>query len=472
MWQATVEPGWDVDAWRRLARHGVQARVAPDSIDWTGDAPGLLGGRPLVEAACIDEAPRVGRDFLDLARHVLAHREAGRHALMYALLWRIAKGERGLLDFDADPDVRRARLLEKAVTRDMHKMKAFVRFREVPGEAGTFIAWYEPDHFVVDLVAPFFMRRFAGMRWAVVTPDRIATWDGTDLATGPGGTRDAVPDADAGEALWRRYYASIFNPARLNPRAMRAEMPVRFWKGLPEAQELPGLLREAGVRVQAMVERPPEPPRRAIPAPVFPAAPIEGLDGVAAAVRACRACPLWQPATQAVAGEGPRDARLVIIGEQPGEEEDLTGRPFTGPAGRLLDRALAAAGIEREACYLTNAVKHFRFEQRGKRRLHVRASASQQQACRPWLERELDLLAPAAILCLGATAAQAVHGRGFAVLHGRGNWHTGPGGVPVMATVHPAWVLRQPEAAAQEAFDGLVADLRQAAQRVAAAPAD
>lgn len=466
MWRATVEPGWDVDAWRALARHGVQARIPPDEIDWSGGAPGLLGGRALVEAPRVGDAPRVGRAFLDLARHVIAHREPGRHALAYALLWRIAHGERDLLDFDADPDVRRPRLLEKAVTRDMHKMKAFVRFREVPGETDAFVAWYEPDHFVVDLVAPFFMRRFAGMRWAIVTPDRTAAWDGAALATGPGGTRRDLPDADAGEALWRRYYASIFNPARLNPRAMRAEMPVRFWKGLPEAQELPGLLREAGLRVQTMVERAPEPPRRAIPPPVFPAAPTDGLDGLASALRACRACPLWEPATHAVAGEGPRDARLVIVGEQPGDEEDLSGRPFAGPAGRLLDRALAAAGIDRESCYLTNAVKHFRFEQRGKRRLHVRASAAQQQACRPWLERELDLLAPAAILCLGATAARAVLGPGFALMRGRGAWQPGPGSVPVLATVHPSWVLRQPAHAAEAAFDGLVADLAVAARGV------
>ncbi|GAB2521979.1 UdgX family uracil-DNA binding protein [Lysobacter humi (ex Lee et al. 2017)] len=459
MWRATVDPPWDVDAWRAQARAALMAGIAPEMLDWSVSAGGLLAATPVETAPAIREAPRVGRAFLDLARHVLAHRDGDRHALMYRLLWRIAEGERDLLDFAADPDVRRAQQLEKAVTRDAHKAKAFVRFREVPGEANTFVAWYEPDHQVLDLVAPFFMRRFAGMRWAIVTPERSATWDGTELAMGGGGSRGDVPPDDAGEALWRRYYASIFNPARLNPRAMRAEMPQRFWRGLPEAQELPRLMREAGERVHAMVERAPEPPRRVLPAPVFAPAPTEGLAGLAAAVRACRGCPLWQPATQAVAGEGPADAPIVFIGEQPGDEEDLTGRPFTGPAGRLFDRALADIGVDRGRCYVTNAVKHFKFQQRGKRRLHERANAAEQQACRPWLERELALLRPRAIVCLGATAAQALMGRSFALMRERGTWQQGPGGVPLLATVHPSWVLRQPMGDGEAAYAGFIEDL-------------
>lgn len=472
MWRATVEPAWDVDAWRMQARAAWVAGIAPDALDWGGEGGGLLGSQPVSAAPARREAPRVGRAFLDLATHVLAHRDPGRHALLYRLLWRICEGERGLLDFAADPDVRRARQLEKAVTRDAHKAKAFVRFREVPGEPNSFVAWYEPDHFVLDLVAPFFMRRFAGMRWAIVTPDRSARWDGSVLAMGEGGSRADVPSEDAGEALWRRYYASVFNPARVNPKAMRAEMPQRFWKHLPEARELPGLLAGAGERVHGMVERAPTPSRSRIPAPVFAPPPTEGLDGLAAAVRACRACPLWEPATQAVPGDGPPDARIVFVGEQPGDEEDLTGRPFTGPAGRLFERALAEAGIARGDCYVTNAVKHFRFEQRGKRRLHVRAGAAEQRACRPWLDRELELLRPRAIVALGATAAHALMGRGFALMRERGAWHRGPGGVPLLATVHPSWVLRQPAEAGDAPFDGLVADLRVAAAALATPDAD
>ena len=200
---------------------------------------------------------------------------------------------------------------------------------------------------------------------------------------------------------------------------------------------------------------------------MFAPAPVDGLDGLAAAVRACRACPLWQPATQAVAGEGPVDARIVFVGEQPGDEEDLTGRPFTGPAGRLFDRALADVGLERDACYITNAVKHFKFEQRGKRRLHVRASVAEQRACGTWLERELSLLRPAAIVALGATAARALMGPGFALMKERGRWHPGPGGVALLATVHPSWVLRQPPDRADEAMGVLTADLAEVGRSVA-----
>jgi DNA polymerase len=221
-----------------------------------------------------------------------------------------------------------------------------------------------------------------------------------------------------------------------------------------------------------MVARAPQPSRSRIPAPVFPLPPTEGLAGLAAAIRACRACPLWQPATRAVAGDGPPDARIVVVGEQPGDEEDLTGRPFTGPAGRLFDRALAQAGIARGECYVTNAVKHFKFQQQGKRRIHVRANAAEQRACRPWLERELSLLRPQAIVCLGATAATALMGNGFGLMRERGVWHPGPGGVPLLATVHPSWVLRQPPEAGAAPFDGLVADLAQVATRLATAVAD
>jgi len=144
-------------------------------------------------------------------------------------------------------------------------MKAFVRFRAIPGADDAFAAWFEPGHLIVDRVAPFFVRRFTGMRWSIVTPDRSACWDGEALWLGPGGQRDDVPAEDAGEALWRTYYANIFNPARLNLRMMRQEMPQKYWHLLPEAHDLPVLLRTAGERVQAMAEREAQPVRRRIP---------------------------------------------------------------------------------------------------------------------------------------------------------------------------------------------------------------
>jgi len=159
----------------------------------------------------------------------------------------------------------------------------------------------------------------------------------------------------------------------------------------------------------------------------------------------CRACDLWKHATQTVFGEGPRKAALMLIGEQPGDAEDLSGHPFVGPAGQLLDRALADAGIDRGAVYLTNVVKHFKFEPRGKRRIHKKPRASEIGACRPWLDLEIALIKPRVIVCLGATAAQALLGPQFKVTARRGVFVPSPLAPRVLATVHPSSILRAPD---------------------------
>ncbi len=459
---ATVTPPWDERAWRDVARAAWRAGIAPDQLTWDGDGQAsLLAGVDVLAQAPVRLAPHVPPDFLALAGSVLCHRDAQRHGLLYRLLWRIASGERALLERETDADVRRAGELAKAVGRDSHKMKAFVRFREVPGERDAFVAWFEPEHFIVDRVAPFFARRFAGMRWAILTPYRSAFWDGSALGFGGGATRGDAPADDAQDALWRTYYANIFNPARLNPRMMTQEMPQKYWKNLPEARLLPTLLAEAGARVQAMADREAEAPRRRIPERVVEPLPrAEGLPALRAAARECRRCELWQPATQTVFGEGPSSARIMIVGEQPGDAEDLSGRPFVGPAGQLFDRALATHGIDRARLYLTNAVKHFRFEQRGKRRLHRNPAVSHMQACRPWLEREIATVKPRIIVCLGATAARAVFGAGFKLMEQRATWMRLDDGTRAFATVHPSWVLRQASGEARDtAYQSFVDDL-------------
>jgi len=157
----------------------------------------------------------------------------------------------------------------------------------------------------------------------------------------------------------------------------------------------------------------------------------------------CRACPLWKDATQTVFGEGPDRAKVMLVGEQPGDQEDTTGRPFVGPAGRLLDEALAAAGIDRTHAYVTNAVKHFKWEPRGKRRIHAKPSWSEVAACRPWLDGEIAAVRPTVLVCLGATAAQAVLGRDFRVTKQRGTWVESDIADFVTATIHPSAILRQ-----------------------------
>jgi uracil-DNA glycosylase family protein len=184
------------------------------------------------------------------------------------------------------------------------------------------------------------------------------------------------------------------------------------------------------------------------------------------AVQACRGCPLYLGATQAVFGEGPRDAAIMLVGEQPGDREDLDGHPFVGPAGKLLDRALQAAGLERGTIFVTNAVKHFHFEARGKFRLHKRPPAMAVKACRPWLEAELEMVEPEVLVLMGATAAQAILGAAFRVSKDRGKLIKHDIAPVVIATLHPSAILRAPDEATREkSFQLLVTDLKLAAKR-------
>lgn len=163
------------------------------------------------------------------------------------------------------------------------------------------------------------------------------------------------------------------------------------------------------------------------------------------AAAGCTACPLWKTGTQTVFGMGPARAQVLFVGEQPGNDEDLAGKPFVGPAGRVLDQALVEAGIDRSKVYVTNAVKHFKWEPAGKRRIHKKPNAREIAACRPWLDAEIDLLKPRVIVCLGATAAQALLGAGFKVSKQRGQFLPSPLAPRVMATVHPSSILRAPD---------------------------
>jgi DNA polymerase len=226
----------------------------------------------------------------------------------------------------------------------------------------------------------------------------------------------------------------------------------------------------------------PQPPTPACPPPardgnasargLIP--PHPSLRKLRSAAACCRACPLWERASQTVFGEGPEGARLFLVGEQPGDLEDREGRPFVGPAGRLLDRALVDAGIDRADVYVTNAVKHFKWVPRGKRRLHEKPNAREIAACRPWLDAEIAVVRPRVLVCLGATAAQALLGRSFRVTRQRGVLVASPAGVPALATVHPSSILRAPDDETRERERlAFTRDLRGAAEalRGEAAPA-
>ncbi len=465
MRQIAIEPRFE--AWRDVARGLLAEGLSPAEVVWCEGGQDLL---PMFEAGPVADGAgpplRVSRRFLDLARAAACHDDPGRWALLYRLLWRQMHGEPRLLANEVDPDVRRLAVLEKAVRRDSHKMKAFVRFRRVVAGDGeeTFIAWHRPDYDIVERVAPFFADRFGVMRWSILTPRRSAHWDRETLSFGPGLPREAAPEGDELENLWRTYYGSIFNPARVKLKAMRAEMPVRHWTTLPETAVLNELIRDAPRRVESMIEQ----SRRPTARDFFPAErDLPSLPALAAACQGCAACPLYENACQAVFGEGPARARLLLIGEQPGDVEDRTGRPFVGPAGQVLDEALAAVGIAREDCYLTNAVKHFKFEPRGKQRIHRTPTLGEAAACRPWLEEEIARVRPDQIVCLGATAARSLLGAEFRLTEHRGAVFTDTTWAPwLMATYHPSALLRIPdEAARAQARSGFLEDLGRAAER-------
>lgn len=409
----------------------------------------------------------VPKAFVDVAEDVALHRSDDRWDLLYRLLWRL-RDEPDLMKVASDVDVADALEREKNVRRASHKMKAFVRFRLVKDDEGeAWVAWFEPAHRVVERTAGFFARRFTNMRWSILTPDGSAFWrpaegaaprggDG-ELLLGPPATRDMAPTEDEIEEFWKTYYASTFNPARLKTKTMQGEMPKRYWKNLPEAALIPDLVAAASVRTDDMVAAAPTPPNARLARAVAPDAPRPDLTAggpppvsladVERGVQACRRCPLWRDATQGVCGEGPRAAELMIVGEQPGDQEDLAGRPFVGPAGQVLDAALDQAGIDRAKVFVTNAVKHFKHEPRGKRRIHATPNASEVEACRWWLDAERALVQPKVTLALGGTAGLGVLGRKPAVMKERGRPIQLRDGTAGMVTVHPSFLLRVPDEA-------------------------
>jgi len=428
---------------RDIARKLLAAGVTPEEVLWTKS----LFDEVIPEGQTATLS--VPREYLDLAELISLYRDPVKWPILYRVLYRLLHGERQLLKIDIDDDVRQLRLMEKALRRDMHKMTAFVRFRKVEDH---FVAWHKPDHLIVERMAPWFRSRFGSMRWSILTPDKCAHWDLEELRYGPGVPRSEAPDGDVLEELWKDYYRSIFNPARVKVKAMKAEMPVRHWATLPEAEVISDLLLKADARVLEMGKEQKKSAAEFVPI----SANIDELRGAA---RHCRGCSLYEHATQVIFGEGPADASIVMVGEQPGDEEDLKGHPFVGPAGRLLDKAMKEAGLDRSQIYVTNAVKHFKFDERGKRRIHAKPTGVEVSACRPWLEAELLVVRPKLILCLGATAAQSLMGRDFRITAERGLFFPHRWAKELVATIHPSAILRTPPERYDEEYGLLVRDL-------------
>lgn len=491
----------DLAAFRQAARQLLADQVPPEAVTWTlayahdgdlfaeADASSAPDSQPQQALAASPASatglnglsappPKVPAFFVPLCQTAILHREPRRFGLMYRLLWRLAR-QPALRHDTLDADRSALEDLARIVRRDMHKMTAFVRFRTVDdghADQPLHIAWFEPDHHIVEATAPFFQRRFTNMRWAILTPERCVQWDGATLSFQPGASRGDAPPADAGEQLWLTYYEHIFNPARLKVRMMEREMPRRYWHNLPEAALIAPLVAAAHQRSTGMVDQGPQDMARRLPRSLplkvsTPASTAHGahatlpLPELRAACQHCRDCPIGQHATQAVFGEGPTDAALMIVGEQPGDQEDLRGHPFVGPAGQLFDRATTELGWDRQRFYVTNAVKHFKYEVHGKRRMHKTASQAEADACLPWLEAEIAQVKPRAIIALGATAARQLLGRPVPVTKMHGQWlQREQDGLPVLVTLHPSALLRTQDHARPAAYAQWLSDLRLASQ--------
>jgi uracil-DNA glycosylase len=396
---------------------------------------------------------KIPRRFLTLAEAVACHRDGRKWALLYSVLWRLTFSQPRLLDIEVDDEVRLLLRMQRQVYRDTYHMKAFVRFRRVADTAEEhYVAWHQPDHDVLPLATSFFVERFATMRWSILTPDRSAHWDGKALRFSPGVVQRDAPTDDTIDDVWRTYYATTFNPARINPVAMHAQLPRRFWKSLPESRLITPLRH--GVR--ASVERVVNSRQRTAVIPLT----AELFDLEQAAAR-CTGCDLHLAATQTIFGRGPAHARVVLVGEQPGDHEDLAGEPFVGPAGEVLNHALTEAGLNRTELYVTNAVKHFRFVLEGRHRRHQAPRPSEIVACRPWLEAELKAVQPEIVVCLGRTAAQSLIGGQISVVHRHGRFFSSPFAPRILLTFPPSSILRARDRASHDRlFTLLVDDLR------------
>ena len=462
------------EQWRRVARPLLTAQLAPHTIEWR-DARREAGSIPAEAAADPDptlgesphsRSPRISASLLRLLETVSMFRHDGRWELLYRLAWRSMVENPQLLDDAADPDVYNALSMERAVNRDVHKMHAFVRFREVIDAQGheSYFAWFEPQHEILRRGAQFFVGRFPNMDWTVATPDGAAAWTAKELRFIEPPAPAERPTSDDVESLWRTYYRNICNVARINPAAMQREMPRRYWRHLPETAEIEGLIRDG---MPAFAGRQQESQSDGIPMTVAVKRGLPAPPATDESPQNCRRCDLWKHATQAVEGEGAAHARIMLVGEQPGDEEDLRGHPFVGPAGHVLDQAIAAAGLSRQQVFITNAVKHFKWEPRGKRRLHKKPGVGEINACNVWLEREIARVKPAAIVALGASALRALTGATLTIDGARQQELKHPTGAHILATYHPSAVLRAEGERAEELRGHLESDLRRAARLAA-----
>lgn len=415
----------DWEGWRQATRAMVLSKIEPAELEWR------VGGNadPLPKVSGTFNVPRA---LVALASSAIQARHPDRFGLLYGLVWRATAGENPLGD-EQDPDLLLARRLALAVRSDAHQMRTHLRF--MPVEQGTdkhYLGWFEPRHHVLAANMALMARRFPELGFSVATPDGMAHSQSGTLVFGDGPRQ--VDDDAALRAWWDAHGSAAL--AGAEPLA-----------GLPEAED---------------VDEAPRAPDRPALGPVVIHSQLDpSLVEAAHEAGACTRCPLYEPATQTIFGEGPANAPAMFIGEQPGDQEDVIGRPFVGPAGQMMDRAMEEAGLDRRTIYVTNSVKHFKFTPRGKRRIHQTPETPEIKACAFWLDVERVRVQPRLTVMMGATAARAVLGRAVTISRERGRPFKLADGQMAFVTVHPSFLLRvpDPEAKARE-YAAFVRDLQ------------
>jgi probable DNA metabolism protein len=423
MRQVVLKSETDWEGWRRATRALVLVDTAPETLAWSAGGPGVA----LPEVSGTFHVPRT---LVAMASLAIQARDPERFGLLYSLVWRVNAGEKLPED---DIDLTLVRRMALAVRADAHRMRTNMRFLPVSEDGGTrFLGWFEPAHFVLQANAQLIARRYPDLALSIVTPDGAAHWSRDSLLFGSGLHHAA--DDEALQAWWEIHRDMLLEQAT-------PEVSVPEAEAVDEAPRSPGLPALGPI--------------------VLHTAPDPVLMRAAKDASACHRCPLYEPATQIVFGEGPAGAAVMFVGEQPGDQEDTIGRPFAGPAGQIMDRAMEEARIDRRTIYVTNAVKHFKFTPRGKRRIHQTPEVPEIQACGFWLDVERAHLRPRLIVLMGASAARAVLGRQVTISRERGRPISMADGQTVFVTVHPSHLLRLPDKAAKaREYEAFVRDLR------------
>ncbi|MFM0346016.1 UdgX family uracil-DNA binding protein [Paraburkholderia sp. RL17-347-BIC-D] len=481
MKRISIEPSFA--AWRRAARELLRQGVEPERIEWVEFDSVDTGinsvAAPGNSAAPVVATPAIPRELLAWLKTAACFCAPDRWSLLYRILWRWTHGERHVLDpQDADGALLDQRI--QSVEHETNDLVTLTLFRRRDPSMGApeFVGWYEPHHDLLAQAAERFAERMGDSTWMLATPQGAVFWNGmllrisrlaaddgetscpehqqqnplTTEALPPGAMAGEATTSEPTEALWLAYYASAFNGAP-------APVPLRYWRTPPAGPPLPAQLARERSRLGAQ--------SRAVTVPEMP--PLEysavtpPLREPTGPLATCRRCALWRNAKQAVAGAGPAQAALMVVGEQPGEHENQHGAPFTGPAGQLLDTVLARAGLDRAALYLTYAVKHYKWETLEQQRVHRTPARREVEACQYWLEHELTQIAPRVVVTLGATALKALTGAHVNLSEYLGQT-IDHGGRLIVPTWHPSYALKMMDGRLREDIvAGMVAAFSRAA---------